>query len=311
MVRVTSTYTILGRLWSMCQAPWRSHVPGRRYKQGNSLRCEIRNGRRTWVLGRLWSKWHRHIPYWVASEVYDKSHADPWAMDGATITRIPSNAKLERHDEGKILHVSGQSDVEIYIIGSTLKYVPSTMMDGWLRTEIYAGEFPKMWNVNYRHLNIIVCYQASSCAFLVKVMLKYTLLGRLWSICQVPWRTVPCGRSYNQGNSLRCEIRNELRRWDLGWLWSKWCWNIHYWVDSEVYAKPHHERLAVDGATSRGISSDAKLESHDEHEILHVSSQRDVEIYIIRSTLRYMPSTMTNGCLQTELRAGEFPQMRN
>jgi hypothetical protein len=50
--------------------------------------------------------------------------------------------------------------------------------------------------------------------------------------------------------------------------------------------------LAADGATARGIPSDGKLESYDEHEILHVSSQSDVEIYIIWSPLKYIPIPM-------------------
>ena len=67
----------------------------------------------------------------------------------------------------------------------------------------------------------------------------------------------------------------------------------------------------MDGATSRGIPSEAKLEMDDEHDILHVYGQSDVEIYIIGSTLKYMPSTMTIARPWMELQAGEFPQMRN
>jgi hypothetical protein len=38
------------------------------------------------------------------------------------------------HPEGEIWDVSAQSDVEIYIIGSTLKYMPSPMMIAHLWT---------------------------------------------------------------------------------------------------------------------------------------------------------------------------------
>ena len=38
--------------------------------------------------------------------------------------------------------VSGQSDVEIYIIWLPPKYMPSTMTIGWLPTEIYVRESP-------------------------------------------------------------------------------------------------------------------------------------------------------------------------
>jgi hypothetical protein len=50
------------------------------------------------------------------------------------------------HPEGEILVVSGQSDVEIYTIGSTLKYMPSPMTIRWLWTKLQAGEFPQMRN---------------------------------------------------------------------------------------------------------------------------------------------------------------------
>jgi len=50
------------------------------------------------------------------------------------------------HPEGEILVVSGQSDVEIYTIGSTLKYMSSTMTIAHPSMEIYAGEFPPMRN---------------------------------------------------------------------------------------------------------------------------------------------------------------------
>jgi hypothetical protein len=41
---------------------------------------------------------------------------------------------------------SGQSNFEIYVIGSTLKYVPTPMTSGWLRMELQAREFPQMRN---------------------------------------------------------------------------------------------------------------------------------------------------------------------
>ena len=153
---------------------------------------------------------------------------------------------------------------------------------------------------------------------MVKVTLKYTLLGRLWNICQRPWRTVGRGRSYMQGNSLRCEIGNEWRTWVLDPLWSKWCRIIHYWVDSEVSAKSHEKRLATDGDICRGIPSDAKLElqtlKHNGlllRQFLHVTGQTEFQIYVIETPLKYMASTMTIAHPWTELQAEEFPQMRN
>ena len=153
---------------------------------------------------------------------------------------------------------------------------------------------------------------------MVKVTLKYTLLGRLCSICQVPWRTVACRQSYKQGNFPKDEIKDDATSQVLVRLWSKWCWNIHYWVDSEVYAKYHDDRMSVDGVTSRGIPSDAKFHLQTlKHncllpgQFLHVSGQTEFQIYIIWSPLKYVPSTMTNGWLPRELQAGKFPQGRN
>ena len=189
--------------------------------------------------------------------------------------------------------------------------MPNPVKNGWLQTEIYPGEFPKMWNFNDRHLNIIECYYASSCTFLVKPSFKYTLLRRLWNICYVPWRTVGCGWSYKQGNSPKDEIRIVRRTWDPARFWSKWHWNIHSWVASKVYAKYHDDRTSMDGATSRGIPSDAKLETDNEHDTFDVSGQSDVEIYIIGPPLKYMPIPITIPPPWTELQAGEFPHMRN
>ena len=67
----------------------------------------------------------------------------------------------------------------------------------------------------------------------------------------------------------------------------------------------------MDGATSRGIPSDAKLESNDEGEILHVSGQCDIEIYIIGSTPMYSPSPATIARPWTDLQAVQFPQGRS
>jgi hypothetical protein len=78
-----------------------------------------------------------------------------------------------------------------------------------------------------------------------------------------------------------------------------------------VFAKSHDERLAVDGAVSWGIPSDAKLKTTLEVQFLSVSGQSEVEIYIIGSTLKHMPSTMTIAHPSMEIYAGEFPQMRN
>ena len=197
-------------------------------------------------LGRLWSM--RQVPR--QSHVRGQSYKQG----------IPSDAKLESHTEAEILDISGQSDIEIYIIGSPLKYVPSLATIAHPLTELHIGEFPQMRNYKW-------ATKVRSRLVTVKVMLKYTLLGRLWSVCQVLWRTVGCGRSYKQGNSLRWEITNISRSWDPARLWSKWHWNIHYWVASEVCAKPRDNRKFVDGATSTGIPSDAKLETHDEAEI--------------------------------------------
>ena len=153
LVKVTLKYTWLGRLRSMRQAPRQSHVSGRSYKQGNSPKGEIRIVRRTCVLGRLRSKWCLNIHYWDTSEVYAKSHGDPLAMDGAIGRGIPYDAKLQlkivKHHcllQVQLSCVYGQSDVEIYLIGSPLKFMPSPMTIRWLRTELQTGEFPQMWN---------------------------------------------------------------------------------------------------------------------------------------------------------------------
>ena len=178
------------------------------------------------------------------------------------------------------------------------------MMIRWLWTKLRPGEFPKIRN--YERVP-----KLRSCMFLVIVTSTYTLLRYLWSMCQLLWWSVSCGQSYKQGNSLRCEIENARRTWVLGRFWSKWHWNMHYWVASEVYANSHDEQLAVNGDIPRGIPWDAKLETQDEHEILHVSGQSDIERYIIGSTLKYMPRPMTICWTWTELQAEEFPQMRN
>jgi hypothetical protein len=65
-------------------------------------------------------------------------------VDGATARGIPSEAELETRDEGEIWVDHGQSDVEIYIIGSPVKYMLNPMTNVCLQTEIYAREFPKM-----------------------------------------------------------------------------------------------------------------------------------------------------------------------
>ena len=170
---------------------------------------------------RLWSKWRWNIPYWVTSEVYAKSHDDQLATDRATARGIPSDAKSETNDEHEFLDISGQSNIQIYMIGSPLKYAPSpaTIARPW--TELQAVQFPQGRSYN-RTTNM--CSRSVS----VKVMLKYTLLGHLWSICQVPRQSHVSGRSYKHWNSLRCEIRIARRTWDLARFWSKWHWNIHY-----------------------------------------------------------------------------------
>jgi hypothetical protein len=80
--------------------------------------------------------------------VYAKSHDDPLAADGATSTGIPPRTKLKTHTEHEMQHASGQSDIEIYIFGMHLKYIPSTTTIHWLWAELDAGEFPKMRNGN-------------------------------------------------------------------------------------------------------------------------------------------------------------------
>ena len=164
---------------------------------------------------RLWSKWRWNIPYWVTSEVYAKSHDDQLATDRATARGIPSDAKSETNDEHEFLDISGQSNIQIYMIGSPLKYAPSpaTIARPW--TELQAVQFPQGRSYN-RTTNV------RSRSVRVKVTLKYTLLRRLWSICQVPWRSVSYGWSYKQGNFLRCAITNARRSWDPGRLGSKW-----------------------------------------------------------------------------------------
>ena len=110
--------------------------------------------------------------YWVPCELHANYDDDRTSVDGDICWGIPSDAKSETSDEGEIQVGYGQSDVEIYIIGSTLKSVPSPMMNGWLRTKIYAGEFSQMrkqkqvTKLRYRSV-------------MAKVMLKYTLLGHL------------------------------------------------------------------------------------------------------------------------------------
>ena len=179
--------------------------------------------------------------------------------------------------------------------------MPSTTTVHWLWTELQTGEFPR--GRNCKRIPIL-----RSSAVLVKVTLAYTLLGPIWYLCQVLWRSIGCGRSYIQANSPKDEITNAYQKWDLVRFWSKWHWNIHYWDPSEVYAKYHNDPLAVGGATRRGIPPGTKLKTTLQVQFLSVSSQSDVDVYIIGSSLKYMPSPMTNGWLWTDLQAGEFPQ---
>jgi hypothetical protein len=166
----------------------------------------------------------------------------------------------------QFLSVSGQSDVEISIIGWTLKYMPSAPTIGWLSTELPGGEFPKMRNFNYRSLKIIACYKSSTWLSLLKPSFKYTSLGRLWSIYQVPRRSHVRGWSYSQVNYIRCKNTNAYRGSDPARFRSKWHWNINCWDAFEVSAKSHDDPTSMDGATGRGIASDAKLGTHDDHE---------------------------------------------
>ena len=223
---------------------------------------------------RFWSKWHRNIPYWVDSEVYAKYHDEPFAADGDIRRGIPLRTKLKTTLQHQFLSVYEQSDSYIYVIGSPLKYMPSPMTIRWTWTELQTREFPR--GRNYKRTT-----NMSSRLVMVKVTTRYTLLGHLWSICQVPWRSHLPGRRYKQGNFLRCEIRNGRRTWVLGRLWSKWHRHIHYWFASEVYANSHDDPLAACRPTARGIPSDATTRANPEAEILHVSRQSDIEIYII------------------------------
>jgi hypothetical protein len=188
----------------------------------------------------------------------------------------------------------------MYIIGTHLKYMPSTATIHSLWTELQAGEFPR--GRNYKRMP-----NMRSSVVLVKVTLKYTLLGRIWSICQVPRRSISCGRSYTQGNSPRDEIKDDTTSPVVMRFWSKWHWHIHYWVASEVNANYRDDPLAVDGATHRGIPPGTKLKMTLQVQFLCVSGQSDIDIYIIGSPLKYMPTTATIHWLWTELQAGEFP----
>jgi hypothetical protein len=69
--------------------------------------------------------------------------------------------------------------------------------------------------------------------------------------------------------------------------------------------------MSVDGATRREMPSDVKIRTRPEAENLRVSGQSDVDIYIIETHLKYIPSTTTIHSLWVELDAGEFPKMRN
>ena len=73
-------------------------------------------------------------------------------------------------------------------------------------------------------------------------------------------------------------------------------------MTSEVYDNSHDERLAMHGATSRGIPSDAKFQLKIvqyncalQVQFLSVSGHTEFQIYIIGSPLKSMPSSMTNG----------------
>jgi hypothetical protein len=159
---------------------------------------------------------------------------------------------------------------------------------------------------NYAHIP-----KVRSCMFQVKVTSKYTLLGRLWRVCKVTWWSHARRLSYGEGNSLRCEIRNSWRTWVLGPLWSKWHWNIHYRVTSEVYANFHDDRLSTNGDICRGIPPRLKSKTTLQAQFLHVSGQSNIEIYIIGSPLKGMPIPMMMARPWTELQARQFPQGRN
>ena len=49
--------------------------------------------------------------------------------------------------EGEILHVSGQNDFDIYIIGSPLMCVPTTVIIPCTWMDLEAGEFSKILNI--------------------------------------------------------------------------------------------------------------------------------------------------------------------
>jgi hypothetical protein len=72
----------------------------------------------------------------------------------------------------QFLSVYGQSDIDIYIIGSPLIDVSLTVTIRWLWTELQAGEFPQMRN--YERIP-----KLHSRSVMLKVTSTYTLLGRL------------------------------------------------------------------------------------------------------------------------------------
>ena len=68
------------------------------------------------------------------------------SVDGATRKEMPSDVKIRTLPEAENLRVSGQSDVDVYIIETPLMHIPSTATIHWLREELHSGEFPHRRN---------------------------------------------------------------------------------------------------------------------------------------------------------------------
>jgi hypothetical protein len=65
-----------------------------------------------------------------------------WPWTELQAGEFPKMRNYKRRYEAEIMHVFGQSDIDIYIIESPLMYVPTPMMNGWPWTDLHSGEFP-------------------------------------------------------------------------------------------------------------------------------------------------------------------------
>jgi hypothetical protein len=61
---------------------------------------------------------------------------------------LPQTRNYVCAPEAEILDVSAQSDIEIYIIYSPLKHIPTPLAVGWLWRKLDSGEFPQIRNFN-------------------------------------------------------------------------------------------------------------------------------------------------------------------